>query len=512
LFVFGERVINMNDEGGLLIQTIIAPLLTSIIALLTGKKLKEKTGWLCFIPLLYSFLLLLYINLNLQFWGGELKASYDWTPHFGKFMLLADGLSAPVALTIAFLSMVISIYSIYYMKGKERLNLYFSLYLLYAAGMIGTVLAVNFVAFFIFFEFMLLPSWALIGIWGTGRKELIAFKYFMFTEIGALSLLAGIASAYSLTGTLDMTEMGALTAKLSYNVIIPTVIAMLIGFFIKMAIFPLHSWLPDAHAEAPTPISALLSPAMIGIGGYASIRVIYEAFPKLVELWPFMIGLAILAFITMVYGGLMALAQDDIKRLLAYSSISQMGYMLFGIASASIIGVMGAILLYISHGLAKAVLFMIAGVFMHEFKTRCISDLRGLAGLMPVSSVVTLISFLSLAGVPPLLGFWSEIFIFAGSMYTAIKDGFDAFRVVITSLAVIMSVLTAGYGLWTIKRVFYGEPTERLRETRKEPLAMLAPTIVLAVFTVILGIYPTPIANLVNESLKKIFELFLTLT
>jgi len=497
----------MNDVGGLLIQAISAPLLFSIIALLTGKKLKEKTGWLCLIPLLYSTILLLYVNLNLQFWNGELVASYDWAPHLGKFVLLADGLSAPIALTIAFLSTIISIYSVYYMKGKEKLELYYCLYLLYAAGMIGAVLAVNMAAFFIFFEFMLLPSWALIGIWGTGRKELIAFKYFMFTEIGALSLLAGIASAYSLTGTFNIIEMGALTTKLSYDVIVPTAIAMLIGFFIKMAIFPLHSWLPDAHAEAPTPISALLSPAMIGIGGYASIRIIYEAFPKLVELWPFMIGLTCLALITMVYGGLMALAQDDLKRLLAYSSISQMGYMLFGVASVSIIGVMGAVLLYISHGLAKAVLFMIAGVFMHELKTRRISDLKGLAGLMPITAVVTLVSFLSLAGVPPLLGFWSEIFIFVGSMYAAIQSGFDVFRVAITSIAVIMSVLTAGYGLWTFKKVFYGEPSEKLKDIKKEPLTALALAVILAFFLVISGIYPTPIVSLVNKTLKQFFNL-----
>ncbi len=301
--------------------------------------------------------------------------------------------------------------------------------------------------------------------------------------------------------------MGALTTKLRYDVIVPTAIAMLIGFFIKMAIFPLHSWLPDAHAEAPTPISALLSPAMIGIGGYASIRIIYEAFPKLVELWPFMIGLTCLALITMVYGGLMALAQDDLKRLLAYSSISQMGYMLFGVASVSIIGVMGAVLLYISHGLAKAVLFMIAGVFMHELKTRRISDLKGLAGLMPITAVVTLVSFLSLAGVPPLLGFWSEIFIFVGSMYAAIQSGFDVFRVAITSIAVIMSVLTAGYGLWTFKKVFYGEPSEKLKDIKKEPLTALALAVILAFFLVISGIYPTPIVSLVNKTLKQFFNL-----
>ncbi|OYT29001.1 MAG: formate hydrogenlyase, partial [Thermofilum sp. ex4484_79] len=196
---------------------------------------------------------------------------------------------------------------------------------------------------------------------------------------------------------------------------------------------------------------------------------------------------------------------DDLKRLLAYSSISQMGYMLFGVASVSVVGVIGAVLLYVSHGLAKAVLFMISGVFMHELKTRRISELRGLAGLMPVTAVVTLIGFLSLAGVPPLLGFWSEIFIFAGSIYVAISGGIDVFRLIITSTAVVMSVLTAGYGLWTIKRVFYGEPSDKIREVAREPYGMLLPAVILTALTVILGIYPTMLVSQVNNTLIQIF-------
>jgi len=495
----------MIDRYGILIQVITVPLFFAVVALLAGKKLKEKTGWLCFLPLLYSTLLLLYVSVNLDVWGGKLIAYYSWAEQLGKFILLADGLSTPIALTISLLAMLISIYSIYYMKHEKQLNLYFCLYLMYASGMLGTVLSMNLVAFFIFFEFMLIPSWALIGIWGTGKRELIAFKYFMYTEIGALSLLAGIATLYSITGTLDILQLRYVTSSLSYDILVPIAVAMLLGFFIKMAVFPLHSWLPDAHAEAPTPISALLSPAMIGIGGYASIRIIYEAFPKLAEFWPFMNGLAALALITMVYGGLMALAQDDLKRLLAYSSISQMGYMLFGVASVSVVGVIGAVLLYVSHGLAKAVLFMISGVFMHELKTRRISELRGLAGLMPVTAVVTLIGFLSLAGVPPLLGFWSEIFIFAGSIYVAISGGIDVFRLIITSTAVVMSVLTAGYGLWTIKRVFYGEPSDKIREVAREPYGMLLPAVILTALTVILGIYPTMLVSQVNNTLIQIF-------
>ncbi len=495
----------VSDDGYMLMQTIFIPIVFSIIILAVGKRLKEKTGWLTAIPLIYISLLLCYININIPFWN-ILIARYRWSEIFGDFILIADGLSSPIALTIALLGTVISIYSIYYMKHEERLELYFALYLLYISGMIGTVLSMNLVAFFIFFEFMLLPSWVLIGIWGTGRKELIAFKYFMFTEIGALSSLIGIATLYSFTGTLNILEIGKLSTNIDISILLPTAIALLLGFFIKMAIVPLHTWLPDAHAEAPTPISALLSPAMIGIGGYASIRIIYTAIPKLTYLWEFMTGLSILALITMIYGGLMAIAQDDIKRLLAYSSISQMGYMLFGISSMSSIGISGSALLYVSHGLAKAVLFMVAGILMHEFHTRKISELRGLARVFPLTTTTALIGFLSLSGVPPFLGFWSEIFIFAGSMYTAIHDGLDIVKMIITSLAIILSVFTAGYGLWTIKRLFYGEPSEKVLKVKGEPLIAVIPLLILSLFTVILGIYPTPlIVNFMN-ALYKLFS------
>jgi NADH-quinone oxidoreductase subunit M len=271
-----------------------------------------------------------------------------------------------------------------------------------------------------------------------------------------------------------------------------------------MAIFPLHNWLPDAHAEAPTPISALLSPAMIGIGGYAAIRIIYTSFPSIVVDSRFMNALSILAVITMFYGGIMAFAQKDLKRLLAFSSISQMGYLLFGAASVSIIGLTGAGIIYLSHGLAKAVLFMVSGVFMHNFKTRTINDLGGLAQRMPYTATVTLISFLSLAGVPPLLGFWGEIFVFAGSMKTGLISAMtpDMSRVLLTALAVISSIITAGYGLWAYRRIFFGELKMGLKKAGEAPSLMLAPIIILTLITVLLGVYP----NVVSKIIAMVFH------
>jgi len=426
-------------------------------------------------------------------------AAYRWAPIIGgDFALLMDGISAPIALTIALLSFLICLYSIEYMRGEHAPGFYFCLYLLYAAGMMGAVLAADLLVFFLFFELMLIPSWILIAIWGTGPKERIALKYFIFTEAGALSLLAGIAATYSIANTFRITELPHLLAGVDGWIMASIASAMLLGFFVKMAVFPLHTWLPDAHAEAPTPISALLSPAMIGIGGYASIRVLYTIFPRLLENWAFMISLSILALITMAYGGFMALAQRDLKRLLAYSSISQMGYMLFGISAISYLGVLGAALLYVSHGLAKAILFMASGVFMKLFKTRNIEDLRGLAGRMPYLSIAFVIGFLSLAGVPPLLGFWGELLIFAGSIYTSLSSSIDSVRLGITLAAIIIAILTAGYGLWTIRRILYGEPSEEARRLDKEPRLMIIPMIVLALLTILLGIYPSLMTEIIS--------------
>ncbi|RLF12546.1 MAG: formate hydrogenlyase [Thermoprotei archaeon] len=504
----------MMDTSHILLQTILIPMAFSVIALVAGRAMGKNTGWLVFAVLAYVTGLLAYVTLSLPYIPeGLLKAEYYWGPYIGNFTLIADGLSAPIALTIALLCALIAIYSIGYMEHEHRLDAYFSLYLLYAAGMIGTVLVTNLAAFFLFFELMLIPSWAMIGIWGTGPKERIAFKYFMFTEAGALSLLGGIVATYFLTGTFDVMEMATKLSAYDVNLLTVIVVAMLLGLLVKMAIFPLHTWLPDAHAEAPTPISALLSPAMIGIGGYAVIRIAYTAFPMVMANWPFVIGLATLAVITMVYGGVMALAQDDIKRLLAYSSISQMGYLLFGIASISVLGLAGSVLFYVNHGLCKAVLFMMSGILIHSFHTRSISKFGGLGPKMPLTATASLIAFLGLAGTPPMVGFWGEVFIFAGSMHTAFASlaGVDVARVLVTAIAIVGSALTAGYGLWTIRRVFFGQLNPYVKDAKEGSPLMVAPIMILAALAVIIGVYPTIITEPAASWASRLVEVIAAL-
>src|SRR2546426_3292469 len=245
----------------------------------------------------------------------------------------------------------------------ERYGLYYALYSLYALGMIGTVLSTNLIQFYAFFEIMLVPSFFLIAEWGYGEREKISLMYFFWTHVGALVLLVGILVTAYLSG---VTDMDVVRVFFSSNPnVVPSIVrlgvvaAMCFGFFVKMAQFGLHIWLPNAHAEAPTPISALLSPAMIGIGGYATVRIVMTIYPDMFfALSAFFAGWAL---VTMIYGGAMALVQDDIKRLLAYSSVSQMGYILFGLASFTQIGIAGSMFQYVSHGTAKGILFIVAG-------------------------------------------------------------------------------------------------------------------------------------------------------
>jgi len=486
-------------------QIIFVPIIASVLVLLVGRKVGQKTGWLSFVTLCYAFILLLIETINLPNTGFRLVESYRWAPLIGDFTLLLDGLSAVTALTITLLSVAISVYQIKYMEKEENLDFYNALYLLYFSGMVGTVLSTNLAIFFLFFELMLIPSWVLIGIWGTGDKLKVAFKYFMFTEVGAVVLLAGIGATYMLTGTFDIFQISSVSNQVPKTVLSLIVAMILFGLFVKMAIFPLHTWLPDAHAEAPTPISALLSPAMIGIGGYAAIRILYTAFPVIALDKNFMYSLLLLSVITMAYGGMMAFAQEDIKRLLAYSSISQMGYMLFGIASSSVIGVSGAFLIYVSHGLSKAALFMISGVFMHDLKTRKISEIRGLASKMPLTAICALVSFLGLAGVPPLIGFWGEIFVFAGAFYTSFNP-LDTAKLATVVAGVVLSVLTAGYGLWTIRRIFYGELPDKYSDAHDPEWKMLYPILLMVILAIVIGIYPAPITEFVSNIVKGFFS------
>lgn len=433
--------------------------------------------------------------------GATLIETYNWAPNIGLiFGLRVDGLSVPFILTISVLSMLISVYSIPYMKHKIEdkkieYGAYYAFLILYVAGMIGTVLATNLIELFIFYEFMLIPSYFLIAQWGYGERERIAIMYFLWTHIGALALLMGILLTYATVGSLNIYEIPILLAQINPSLELMTGISilMLLGFLVKMAVFGLHIWLPHAHGEAPAPISALLSPVMIGIGGYTAIRTTMMFFPTAFEV---MSGiLSIWALITIIYGSIMALTQDDLKRLLAYSSISQMGYILLGISSRSLLGVSGSVFHYVSHGTCKGLLFMIAGAIMLQADgIRSIKKLGGLGSKMPITTIAAIIGFFGIMGMPPLNGFQSEWMLFSGAFAGAMTSN-SPIKLITASTGIIATILTACYGLWTIRRIFFGLRPEYLEEVKEAPLTITVPLLILSVMTILLGVYPAIITE-----------------
>jgi len=293
----------------LLLQILLVPITFIFIAYLAGLRWGAKAGWISFIALAYSTALTLLAG-----WQGGVQEFYSWRP-IGFFGLNADGLSVPILFTIALLCTLMSIYSIPYMQhvigeDKKQFALYYALLLLYSVGMMGAVLATNLIEFYLFFELMLIPSYFLIAKWGYGDRDKISFMYFMWTHIGALAFLAGILSIGYLTGSFDLATI--VTQTIPANLRTWIVLLMVVGLLVKMAAFGLHIWLPNTHAEAPTPISALLSPAMIGIGGYAIVRLVMTILPT--AFLEVSTALSVWAVVTMFYGGAMALVQDDIKR------------------------------------------------------------------------------------------------------------------------------------------------------------------------------------------------------
>jgi len=498
-----------------LTQAVFLPLLLSPVAYILGRKAGPNAAtWFTFGILLYCTILIIVASLQ-----GTYEEHYPWTELFGEFGFLLDGLASPFAIIIYVLSTILALYSKPYMIRKIKENflelnqestdhgtvqstallesstlnsyvnnqsgIYFALFLVFAMGMLGTVLATNLIEFYVFFEVMLIPGFFLIAFWGDGPKRRIALMFLFWTHVGAVILLLGFLAIGFSIGSFDFADIKE--SEIPSDIAQLAAVAIVIGLGVKLAAFMFHIWLPYAHGSAPTPISALLSPAMIGIGAYGIFRLIIEFLPMQysdLAIWLHVWGVA-----TMIYGGAMALMQDDIKRLFAYSSISQMGYLLFGLGSYSVLGLAGAEMMYVTHALGKGLLFMTAGVLIVNVGVRKISQLGGLAGKMPITATCAVIGALTIMGVPPTSGFMGEWTLFYGALETALEEG-STLRMVTFALGLVATVLTMSYILWMLKRVFFGKLPENLSNVKEGSWYMLAPMMVLAGFTIVLGIYP----------------------
>jgi NADH-quinone oxidoreductase subunit M len=268
---------------------------------------------------------------------------------------------------------------------------------------------------------------------------------------------------------------------------------MCFGLFVKIAQFGLHAWLPSAYAEAPTPISALLASAMTGIGGYAIVRIVMTIYPSafLSLSWIF----AGWALVTMFYGSIMALVQDDVKRLLAYSSMSQMGYILFGLATFTSFGISGSMFQYISNATAKGILFIVVGAIMLQFRgERSMNKMGGLAGKMPITATAAFIGSLALMGFPTTNGFFSEFLLFQGGFIRA-TSAFSDYRIIVAILGIVATAFTASYSLLALRKIFFGPAKADSADVKEAPWSITLPLIILCVVTIALGIYPDPVIS-----------------
>ena len=417
-----------------------------------------------------------------------------------NYFVGVDGISVSMVLLTVLLCPICILASWGIDKGIKG---YFALFLLLDGAMVGVFVALDFFLFYIFWELMLLPMYFLIGIWGGPRREYAAIKFFLYTLAGSVLILIAMLVLYfqNEPHTFDMIQLMAQGATISTKPVIWGLglqhllwLALFIGFAIKIPAFPFHTWLPDAHVEAPTAISVILAGVLLKMGTYGILRVNYGMLPAATTDLAFWF-LAALGTWNIVYGALCAMAQKDLKKLVAYSSISHMGYVMLGMSAFTPQGINGAVLQMFNHGTVTAMLFLLVGVIYDRAHHRQIDGFGGLAGIMPVYTGVTALAFFAAMGLPGLSAFISEVLVLLGAW-----QKYPGLTIVAASAV----ILTVGYMLWTMQRIYLGAPNEKylgLPEINARELVTLVP---LGVIVVILGVYPHAVLDLINASLLNL--------
>ena len=468
-----------------------------------------------------QFLLTLVLWKNFDSGSGAMQfmERAEWIPSFNiAYILGVDGLSLPmVVLTglLCFLGIFVS------WNINKAVKGYFALFLLLDTGIMGVFLSMDFFLFYIFWEVMLLPMYFLIGIWGGPQREYAAIKFFLYTLFGSVLLLVGILGLYFSCGkTFDILELMQVAPQALGDVMwwgmsaIKVIwVLLFIGFAIKVPVFPFHTWLPLAHVEAPTAISVLLAGILLKLGVYGILRVNYGLMPDGVY-W-FSGALAFLGLINVIWGGLCALAQTDLKKLVAYSSVNHMGYALIGMAAviaaseanglnlkAAQAGLGGAVFQMFNHGTISAMLFILVGVIYERAHHREIAGFGGLAAQMPIYAGITALAFFAGLGLPGLSGFISEAMCFIGA--------FPVYRGIVIA-STIGILLNAAYFLWAFQRIFFGELNEKytnLPEINRLELFTVVPLLIITLF---FGIYPAPYLDVISSTMNVIIDHVVTL-
>jgi len=444
-------------------------------------------------------------NLYVQFdrWGTGFQyvEKVPWITAFNiNYYLGIDGISVPMGLLTALLSFLCVIAS---WNINEHVRGYFALFLLLNTSMVGVFCALDFFLFYVFWELMLLPMYFLIGVWGGPNKEYAAIKFFLFTLVGSVLMLIVMLVFYfgsvePTTGlhSFDLTILAdqAVHQDLLKDTTIRwlSYLGLFIGFAIKIPLVPFHTWLPDAHVEAPTAISVILAGVLLKMGTYGILRISYPVLPDMAR--AFALYAAIFGLVSIIYGALCAMAQTDLKKLIAYSSISHMGFVMLGMSVFSnTTAINGAVLQMFNHGTVTAMLFLLVGVIYDRAHIRDIDGFGGLAKTMPIYAGYTGLAFFAGLGLPGLSSFISEALVLVGS--------FQQYKI-ITITATTGIILTAAYFLWTMQRMFLGPQNMKYAKLPDISLREAFTLTPLALIVILLGFYPMPVLDLIGTTLK----------
>lgn len=472
---------------------VFLPLLGTVALLMIPK---DKVELIKRTAALFSFLPLVLALVVWALWGSTPAGAFGmrfaeqakWIPSLGiSYSLGTDGLSFPLAFLTALMSFVAVVAAWGMIKEKHRA--FFALLLLLETGMMGVFLSLDYILFYVFWELVLVPMYFLIGIWGGPRREYAALKFFIYTLAGSVIMLVGILALYFMSGagTFNMMTIAALADRIPLVAQRWIFFALFLGFAVKVPVFPFHTWLPDAHVEAPTPISVVLAAVLLKMGTYGFFRVSYPTLPAAAKY--FTIAIAALGLINIIYGALVAMAQKDLKKLVAYSSISHMGFVLLGLAAGTQLALSGAMFMNISHGLISGMLFLMVGAIYDRTHTREIAKLSGIYVTVPVVATIMAFSFFANLGLPGLAGFISEFFVLAGTFPVS---------VVWVVMAALGMLVVAGFNLWMMQRVLMGPAKPEyagLKDASPLEIFTYAPVVALIV---VLGVVPSLLINMMN--------------
>ncbi|MFO7246158.1 MAG: NADH-quinone oxidoreductase subunit M [Bacillota bacterium] len=479
------------------------PLAGAVVLMFAGREQKSLPRAVA------TVVMAVQVVLALAAWAGfgdgpgfRYVERFEWLPSVGvTYHLGIDGLG----LTLVALSAVIGLIAAVASYGiQDRVRDFYLYLLLLQTGIMGVFTALDYILFFIFWELMLVPMYFLIGIWGHDRREYAAIKFFVYTMVGSMIMLVSILALYFATGagTFDMLAIAEAAPALPLAVQRLIFLGLFAGFAVKVPVVPLHTWLPDAHVEAPTPISVILAAVLLKAGGYAFFRISLPTLPEAAAAFGYFF--AVLGIINIVWGALVALAQTDFKRVVAYSSVSHMGFVMLGLGAAALPAVSGAAealtgaaYVMLAHGLNSALLFLLVGVYYDRLHTRDLNAMGGLFKAMPFAGTVLAWAIFANLGLPGLSGFIGEFFTFLG-----------AYRTVpgLVYVGLVGLVLVTAFNLWTLHRVNFGPPNERYGHlsdmTARETLTLVP----LVALTTLLGVYPGFVFDVLNQPVTTLLQ------